>query len=482
MVGATIVSRHRSLAGRLALGLVSLALLTAVTIAFAPPARAATLDVPNFNQLTLNTAALRASGCDATCLTMVGAYYGSGRSLQDSINALLQAGMIASNGYVNRYTGLSQVLGGTATWYAQSPNATNLSLITAQLDAGYPVIVWIYVANGTNTHWVVLTGHSGGTYYMNDPDGGAKNANFNTTYGGPSAIQGYVIYHGSASSPPSALPSGWVSGAVVSGTAPGSTTSGSRGWTPVSFSVTAGPWNVNIRSNATTTSGIVGTLPANASVTCSGWEDGQSVANAWSGTPEERWYRIGAAPDTKAPTTTVSGLPAGWTDHAVTLAFAATDNQSGVAYSEHQVDGGAWLHGGAVTLSAQGAHTVFYRSVDVAGNIEQAHSCTVRIDTRRPTVVANWATTVTSGHAAGLLFCISDPRPGSPTATVTIRVRTSTGRLVKKLVTGAVAVDARLAAKFVCKLTPGQYRFFVYATDVAGNTQSSVSSNRLTVR
>jgi uncharacterized protein YvpB len=483
IVGATIVSRHRGLASCLALGFGSLALLAAVTIAFAPAAQATTIDVPNFNQLTLNTAALRASGCDATCLTMVGAYYGSGRGLQDSINALLQAGMIASNGYVNRYTGLSQVLGGTATWYAQSPNATNLSLITAQLDAGYPVIVWIYVANGTNTHWVVLTGHSGGTYYMNDPDGGAKNANFNTTYGGPAAIQGYVIYHGAAGSPPStALPSGWISGAVVNGTAPGSIATGSRGWTAVSFGVTAGPWNVNIRSNATTSSGIVGTLPANASVTCSGWEDGQSVANAWSGTPEQRWYRIGAAPDTKAPTTTVSGLPAGWTDHAVTLAFAATDNQSGVAYTEHQVGGGAWLHGGSATVSTQGTTTIFYRSVDVAGNTEKARSCTVRIDTRRPKVVANWAATVTSGHTAGLLYCISDPRPGSPTATVTIRVRTSTGRLAKKLVVGAVAVDTRLAAKFVCKLTPGQYRFSIYATDAAGNTQVSVSSNRLTVK
>ena len=95
----------------------------------------------------------------------------------------------------------------------------------------------------------------------------------------------------------------------------------------------------------------------------------------------------------------------------MTLAFTAADNQSGVAYSEHQVGGGAWLHGGAITLSTQGAHTVLYRSVDAAGNIEQAHSCTVLIDTRRPKVVANWATTVTSGHTAGLLFCISTRGP-----------------------------------------------------------------------
>ena len=45
-----------------------------------------------------------------------------------------------------------------------------------------------------------------------------------------------------------------------------------------------------------------------------------------------------------------------------------------------------------------------------------------------------------------------------------------------------VAVNRRLAASFVCRLAAGQYRFYVYATDAAGNKQSRVASNRLTVR
>ena len=205
----------------------------------------------------------------------------------------------------------------------------------------------------------------------------------------------------------------------------------------------------------------------------------------WSRRP-----RAAGSSDLTPPTTTVRGADAKWHNKPVTLTFSATDNAggSGVASTQYKLDSGVWTTATRVTVSApathsaDGTHTILYRSVDVAGNTEKARSCTVRIDTRRPKVVANWATTVTSGHTAGLLYYISDPRPGSPTATVTIRVRTSTGRLAKKLVVGAVAVDTRLAAKFVCKLTPGQYRFYIYATDAAGNTQVSVSSNRLTVR
>ena len=65
---------------------------------------------------------------------------------------------------------------------------------------------------------------------------------------------------------------------------------------------------------------------------------------------------------------------------------------------------------------------------------------------------------------------------------MTIRVKTSAGRLVKKLLVGSVAVDTRLTARFVCRLVGGRYRFHIYATDAAGNAQTMVGSNWLTVR
>ncbi len=53
---------------------------------------------------------------------------------------------------------------------------------------------------------------------------------------------------------------------------------------------------------------------------------------------------------------------------------------------------------------------------------------------------------------------------------------------MKKLVGKNVGVDKRLAARFLCTLPAGRYRFSACATDAAGNPQARVASNRLTVR
>ncbi len=91
--------------------------------------------------------------------------------------------------------------------------------------------------------------------------------------------------------------------------------------------------------------------------------------------------------DKTAPTTT-SDAPGGWQNKDVTLHFTATDQDglSGVAYTEYSQDGGeSWVNGDSLTLG-EGAHTVLYRSADVAGNVEQPHSTTVAIDKTAPTI------------------------------------------------------------------------------------------------
>ncbi|HMK92860.1 MAG TPA: hypothetical protein VK576_07660, partial [Thermoleophilia bacterium] len=102
--------------------------------------------------------------------------------------------------------------------------------------------------------------------------------------------------------------------------------------------------------------------------------------------------------DTTAETSSVSGADSAWHEGDVNLAFTAT----GGATVEYSTDGGAtWTRGTSLTVSApadgrdDGAHTVLYRSVDAAGNVESpARSCTVRIDAGAPT------TTVTGADAA----------------------------------------------------------------------------------
>ena len=195
--------------------------------------------------------------------------------------------------------------------------------------------------------------------------------------------------------------------------------------------------------------------------------------------------------DLKRPVTAVSGAGAAWHGKPVTLHFTARDNRggTGVAFTQYSLDGGAtWTKGKSVTLpapadhSADGAIKVWYRSADRAGNLERRRVCTVHIDTRRPTPVAKWPARALRGHQAAVRFFVSDPRPGSPTATVTLRFRDSRGALVRKIVLSGCRVDKTLACRFVCRFAKGAYRVVVSATDSAGNIQTAAAITDLLVR
>jgi hypothetical protein len=203
--------------------------------------------------------------------------------------------------------------------------------------------------------------------------------------------------------------------------------------------------------------------------------------------------------DTTAPAT-ADNAGTGWRHTARTVTLAGADpkakanlkagiaaGSAGVAYTEYSRDGGAtWVQGGSFAVpapvdhSGDGAQQTLVRAADAAGNVSRARVVTVRIDTRRPQPRAAWAASVVRGRAASLRFYVSDPRPGSPSATVTVKVRTPGGRSVKTMVVRG-PVGKSLSARFVCWLAPGSYRFMVYATDAAGNTQAATASNRLRV-
>jgi Peptidase A4 family len=194
--------------------------------------------------------------------------------------------------------------------------------------------------------------------------------------------------------------------------------------------------------------------------------------------------------DFRRPVTKVVRPPA-WISKPVTLRFAASDNPggTGVAYTEYSTDGEAtWSKGSSVRLpvpsdhSADGRVTVWYRSADEAGNLETAHRCVVHIDTREPTPVAPWPVVAARGGRATLRYYVDDPRPGSPTATVTIRIRDTRGALVKKLVLAGRPVDTRLACGFACPFARGAYRVVVSASDAAGNPSPAAATTTLTVR
>jgi hypothetical protein len=66
-----------------------------------------------------------------------------------------------------------------------------------------------------------------------------------------------------------------------------------------------------------------------------------------------------------------------------------------VASTSYKVNDGAWTSGASVELTAEGEHTVSFKSVDVAGNSEVAQSVAVKIDKTNPTL--EWVYPAVSG-------------------------------------------------------------------------------------
>ena len=104
-------------------------------------------------------------------------------------------------------------------------------------------------------------------------------------------------------------------------------------------------------------------------------------------------------------------------------------------------------------------------------------------DTTPPTTTA-FAATVKRGKTAVLKYRVNDPAPNGGTATVTIKVKNKAGEVVKTLKPVVKPVNTPQAWRFTVPPTwkAGAYRFYVYATDMAGNTQSKVGYNTLTVK
>jgi len=193
--------------------------------------------------------------------------------------------------------------------------------------------------------------------------------------------------------------------------------------------------------------------------------------------------------ETTAPTTKALAVPAGWRRTAVTVQFSSADSGgSGVAATYYRIDGGVKQTGTSVVVPApldhtmDGVHKVTYFSVDAAGNVEAAKQFVVRIDTRRPTTKAPLAAVVARFHWVKLRCSVVDARPSATRAAMKIRVKNSRGLVVLRLSYPRVGTRVWLSPGFKCKLPRGAYRFFVYATDAAGNVQSKIGSNRLTVR
>ena len=120
--------------------------------------------------------------------------------------------------------------------------------------------------------------------------------------------------------------------------------------------------------------------------------------------------------DTVKPTVT-NNAPTGWNNSDVTVPLIAHDSCSGVAKTQYRVTGTtSWTDAtynqfdvpAPADHSNDGTHSYDYRAIDVAGNVSDIGTCTVKIDTTAPTVTdnapawSNTAATVTLSAADSL--------------------------------------------------------------------------------
>jgi hypothetical protein len=97
--------------------------------------------------------------------------------------------------------------------------------------------------------------------------------------------------------------------------------------------------------------------------------------------------RDSVAPDTLCSISGTLGCN-DWYTSEVAVSLQATDNRVGVKETYYRIDGGAWqLYTGRFAVTADGAHTIEYYSVDNVGNEEEIKTCdSFKIDQTPPTV------------------------------------------------------------------------------------------------
>ncbi len=176
----------------------------------APAALAYRMDVPVWKQgdprwagahLGGSSYTMARSGCAVTAVAMVAAYFGSTKDPGALVRALNANGGLNSAG--DLYWQRVPAAAGGSVKYVARFGYSSLARINQEIDAGYPVIV--KVNRRGNTHFVVITGRSGSTYYINDPAEGDRST-LNARYGAPGrVILGFRVFRGTPPSPSEGL-------------------------------------------------------------------------------------------------------------------------------------------------------------------------------------------------------------------------------------------------------------------------------------
>ncbi len=170
----------------------------------------------------------------------------------------------------------------------------------------------------------------------------------------------------------------------------------------------------------------------------------------------------------------------GWYAGKTRVSFTASDGGWGVARTQYSLNGGVgWLTADAFTLSGNGKKTIAYQAVDRAGNASPTVSFTVHIDSLHPATAALTAAKVVRNRSCTLSYKATDK--WSPTCAVKVVIKRG-AHVVKTILLGQQKSGVSHRTTVRCPWAKGAYRWYVYATDLAGNRQAKVASNSLVVR
>ena len=174
-----------------------------------------------------------------------------------------------------------------------------------------------------------------------------------------------------------------------------------------------------------------------------------------------------AVPDTEAaldPATPASG----WHTGPVKVTLTADDGPggSGVDTTEYRIDGGAWTaYSAPFTVSADGYHTVTYRSTDENGNAEEPEFVTFKVDATAPRTTA------------ALSPPVPDKKDGTFKVPVTVTLDGSDGA-GSGVATVEYRVDGGAWTAYTAPFTisqNGNHTVEYRSTDVAGNQEPARS-------
>lgn len=187
-----------------------------------------------------------------------------------------------------------------------------------------------------------------------------------------------------------------------------------------------------------------------------------------------------APPVTTHTLTGTLGLDGWYTSPVIVGLNAADAGCGGVAGTAYRLDSAGWTtYTAPFAVSGDGAHTVVYSSTDTVGNVEDAHSLGLQIDTAAP---ANWSAFSPSGWTADLTPTVSisvrDATSGLDVGTAQVRVSTDEGAnwssWLPDSCTGTDgATDFEIIAATVALAEGVQNRVQFRVRDVAGNLATS---------